>query len=123
MKKILWLFVTALMLAVLPVSLAAAADICSGTGATSAYCKSKTTTTTDPIAGPNGILIKVTDLIAIVAGIVLVVMLIIAGIRYITSVGDSAGIQKAKDTIMHALTGLVVIVLARTLIAFVVSRI
>ena len=121
MKKTLLLIGAALMLAVLPVSLAAAADICSGTGATSAYCKSKTTT--DPIAGPNGILIKVTDLIAIVAGIALVIMLIIAGIRYITSVGDSAGIQKAKDTIMHALTGLVVIVLARTLIAFLVSRI
>jgi len=122
-KNLLLLLVAVLMMAFLPTALAAAAptDICGGTGAASAYCKSKTSA--DPIAGPNGILIKATNLITIVAGIALVVMLIISGIRYITSAGDSAGIQKAKDTIMHALTGLVVIVLARTLIAFIVSRI
>ena len=124
MKNLLLVLGTALMMAVLPVSMAVAApatDICSGTAKTSAYCKDKTST--DPIAGPNGILINVANLIAIIAGIVLVIMLIVAGIRYITSSGDSNGIQKAKDTIMHALIGLIVIVFARTLIAFLVSRI
>lgn len=125
MKNLLLVLGTALMMAVLPVSMAVAApatDICSGTAKTSAYCN-KDKTSTDPIAGPNGILINVANLIAIIAGIVLVIMLIVAGIRYITSSGDSNGIQKAKDTIMHALIGLIVIVFARTLIAYLVSRI
>lgn len=47
-----------------------------------------------------------------IAGIVCVIMIIIGGIRYVTSQGDSGGVQSAKNTVLYAVIGLVVILLA-----------
>lgn len=47
-----------------------------------------------------------------VAGIVCVIMIIIGGVRYVTSQGDSGGVQSAKNTVLYAVVGLVVILLA-----------
>ncbi len=128
MKRLALLLLSALMIAIVPVSLAAATtyNVCTDPGAptstkTSAYCLGQTAT--NPISGPNGILIQVANIIAVLAGMLLVIMMIIAGLRYVTSSGDSAGVEKAKNTILHLLTGLIIIVLARVLVAFVVSRI
>ena len=124
MKKIALSLLAAVMLTFVPVSLVAAATVCSEPAAkTSAYCVGIAGPTDNPIAGPNGLLIKIANVIAVIAGMVIVIMIIVAGIRYITSSGDSAGIQKAKDTILHSLIGLIVIVLARVLVTFVVNRI
>ncbi|MEO8105470.1 MAG: hypothetical protein ABI602_04005 [Candidatus Saccharibacteria bacterium] len=122
MKKIILSLLAAVMLTLLPVSLVAADTICSDPAAkNSAYCVGKTTV--NPIAGPNGILIQIANVIAIFAGIILVIMMIIAGMRYVTSSGDSAGVEKAKNTIFHLLIGIIIIVLARVLVVFVVGNI
>jgi hypothetical protein len=42
---------------------------------------------------------------------------------YITSGGDSSKVSSAKDTVLYAAIGLVVVVLARTIIVFVVGKI
>ena len=88
---------------------------------TSATCSSKTTT--DPISGPQGILLKVTTFIALIAGIAAVIVLIAGGIKFVTSNGDSSGVNSARQTIIYALIGLVVIVLAQAIISFVIYRI
>jgi type IV secretion system pilin len=59
----------------------------------------------------------------IVAGAIAVLIMIIGGIRYITSTGDSKRIQAAKDTILYAIMGLVVVILARAIIGFVIGNI
>jgi hypothetical protein len=53
------------------------------------------------------------------AGLVAVIFLIIGGIRYITSTGDSQRIKAAKDTILYAIIGLVVVIVARAIVGFV----
>jgi hypothetical protein len=59
----------------------------------------------------------------IVAGAVAVIIMIMGGIRYITSTGDSKRIQAAKDTILYAVIGLVVVILGRAIVGFVIGQI
>ena len=47
-----------------------------------------------------------------ILGIVAVVLIVIGGIQYMTSSGDSAKTKKAKDTILYALIGLAICALA-----------
>lgn len=74
------------------------------------------------IFGPNGILTKVARLLAIVVGLASVIMIIIGGFQYVMSSGDSANITNAKNTILYAIIGLLVALLAQGIISFVLVR-
>lgn len=93
---------------------------CNGPAASSPVCHAPTS---DPLTGNNGIIVKATNLIALIAGIAAVIMIIVAGIKFITSQGDSGSVGEARKTIIYASVGLVVIVLARTIITYVVSKV
>ena len=56
-----------------------------------------------------------------VLGMVAVLMIVIGGIRYTTSGGNSAQTKSAKDTILYAVIGLVVAILAYTIVNFVLN--
>jgi hypothetical protein len=82
------------------------------------------------ISGNQGILVKITNIVAFIGGAAAIIMIIVAGIRYITSGSDiSTGsrtdtdVESAKHTIYNAVIGLIVIVLARTIIVFVLNKI
>jgi hypothetical protein len=79
--------------------------------------------TDNVLTGPDGILTKVTNVVGFIAGAVAVVIIIIAGGRFILSRGDSAKIVAARQAILYAVVGLVVIIVARQIIVFVLSRI
>lgn len=57
----------------------------------------------------------------LVAGIVAVVAMIVAGIRYTTSNGDSGQIQSAKNLMFYAIIGLVVVIGAAAITQFVIQ--
>ena len=71
----------------------------------------------------NNIIITVIDIFSLVVGAVSVIMIIIGGLRYITSAGESSNVQAAKNTILYAIVGLVIVIFAQTIVKFVVSRI
>lgn len=77
---------------------------------------------TNPVSGKNGVLIKVTNLIAIAGGIAAVIIIIIGGLQYVLSTGDATRTNSAKNTILYALIGLVVILVARTIITFILNK-
>ena len=54
-------------------------------------------------------------------GAISVIMLIIGGIRYVISGGDSTAVQGAKNTILYAIVGIVVALLAYAVVNFVIS--
>ena len=56
-----------------------------------------------------------------VVGVVAVVVIIIGGILYVTSTGDPGKTKRAKDTILYAVIGLVVAILAYAIVNFVVK--
>lgn len=76
----------------------------------------------DPLTGNDGILIHITNIVAFVAGAAAVIIIVVSGIRYITAGGDSNAVGAAKNTLIGAIIGLVVIVLAKVLITFVVNQ-
>ncbi|RYX79413.1 hypothetical protein EON76_01675 [bacterium] len=59
----------------------------------------------------------------VAAGIVAVIIIIVGGIRYTTSNGDAAKVKSAKNTILYAVAGLVVIISAAAITNFVVQNI
>lgn len=65
---------------------------------------------------------QIINIISIVVGVVAVIMIIIGGLRYITSGGDSSSVSSAKNTILYAIVGLVVVALAQLIVRFVIGR-
>lgn len=59
----------------------------------------------------------------IISGIVSVVMVIIGGLKYSTSNGDSAKLSSAKNTIMYAIIGVIISALAYAIVDYVFLRI
>lgn len=79
--------------------------------------------TSNPITGPDGALTVVANFVAFAVGFAAVIVIIISGISYMTSQGDSAKVQTAKNTIIYASIGLILAILARFIIGFVVTKV
>ena len=62
---------------------------------------------------------QLVDTLFIVIGAISVIIIIIGGIYYVTSTGDQARIKRAKDTILYAIIGLIVAILAYAIVNFV----
>lgn len=58
-----------------------------------------------------------------VVGIVSVIFIVIGGLSYVTSAGDPGKAKKAKDTILYAVIGLIVAVLAFAIVNFVLASV
>lgn len=56
------------------------------------------------------------------AGIICVIIIIVAGFLYVTSAGNAATVKKAKDALFGAVIGLVVVALAFAITTFVIGR-
>ncbi len=61
----------------------------------------------------------VTNVLLFIIGAIAVIMIIIGAIKYTVSNGDSAQITSAKNTILYAVIGLVVALLAYAIVKFV----
>ena len=64
---------------------------------------------------------KIINVFSIVVGVTAVIMIIYGGFRYITSGGDSNNIGGAKNTIIYAIIGLVIVALAQFIVRFVIN--
>lgn len=64
----------------------------------------------------------VINLVSVIVGVVAVIMIIFGGLRYITSGGDSGKVSSAKNTIIYAVIGLIVVALAQFIVQFVLTK-
>ncbi|MFA5004360.1 MAG: pilin [Candidatus Saccharimonadales bacterium] len=71
----------------------------------------------------NGIIKTVINVFSIIVGVVSVIMIILGGLRYITSGGDSTSVSGAKNTIIYAIIGLVIVALAQFIVQFVLNKV
>lgn len=71
----------------------------------------------------NNILSTVINIFSLVVGVVAVIMIIVGGLKYITSGGDSGNVSGAKNTILYAIIGLVIVALAQIIVRFVLNRV
>lgn len=70
----------------------------------------------------NSALETVVDIFSFVVGVVAVIMIIIGGLKYVTSTGDAGSAASARNTIIYAVVGLVVVVLAQFIVKFTVNK-
>lgn len=65
---------------------------------------------------------NVFNFILALAGAIAVAFIVFGGIKYILSQGDPNDIKQAKDTILYALVGVVVVVISFMLVNFVIGK-
>ena len=69
----------------------------------------------------NSLFKTVTNVLLFLIGAVSVIMLIVGGLRYVLSNGDSSAVTSAKNTILYAVIGIIVALLAYAIVNFVVG--
>jgi hypothetical protein len=114
--------VLALLFVILPVTQTSALNanqeaVCESIGS-GKDCGTSTTGGSDV----NNVITTGINLFSAIIGIVAVIMIVVAGFKFITSSGDSAKLTSAKSTLMYALVGLVIVVLSQVIVRFVLSR-
>ena len=73
------------------------------------------------IEGKGGILGKIVALAFVIAIIIALFFLIYGGIKWITSGGDKAGVEGARNMIVAALVGLVIVFLSYLILNFILG--
>jgi hypothetical protein len=71
--------------------------------------------------GAAGAFTTVSNVLLFLIGAISVIMIIIGGLRYVTSGGNSSNISAAKNTILYAVIGLIVAILAYAVVNFVIT--
>lgn len=71
--------------------------------------------------GDGGIFTTIINILLFIIGVIAVIMLIIGGIRYVVSGGDQAAVTAAKNTILYAVIGIIVAILAYAIVNFVIT--
>lgn len=90
--------------------------VCDGVGAaTGSGCSSGITLTS--------IVRSAIRIFSLVIGLFAVIMIIIAGFRYITANGDSGNITSAKNSLIYALIGLIVAGASQAIVSFVLENV
>lgn len=95
---------------------AAKAQVCAGlTGQAGGTCGAGATGGADI----GKILKAVLNILSVIAGVAGIIMVIISGMRFITSSGDPQSVSGAKKTLIYAMVGLVVVAVSQLLVHFV----
>lgn len=77
-----------------------------------------------PVGSPDvdSTLKNALNLFSAIIGIIAVVMFMIGGLKYMTSQGDAGQMNNAKNTLIFAAVGLVIVALAQLIVNFVLER-
>jgi Type IV secretion system pilin len=75
-----------------------------------------------PTLSADQVLQNTLNLAYFIAGVVAVIVIIVGGITFATSSGDSAKVTKGKNMVLYSVIGLVVVLAAFAITNFVVGR-
>jgi type IV secretion system pilin len=71
--------------------------------------------------GATGIFTTISNVMLFVVGAISVIMIVIGGLRYVVSGGNTSNVTAAKNTILYAIVGLIISMLAYAAINFVIT--
>ncbi|CAN5399816.1 hypothetical protein BH10PAT3_BH10PAT3_5460 [soil metagenome] len=126
------LYISIALASVMPLALPAATyaaegiqqNLCAGANLdVNSNCNSGGITDAQAQAKINDIIRTVINLFSLIVGVVSVIMIIIGGLKYITSGGDGGNVSSAKNTIIYAIVGIVIVALAQFIVRFVLTKI
>jgi lysylphosphatidylglycerol synthetase-like protein (DUF2156 family) len=63
------------------------------------------------------------NILTALVGVTAVIMVILAGFRYITSGGKQESVTSAKNSLLYAVIGLVIVALAQVIVRFVLNKV
>jgi|SRR5581483_10858720 len=92
-------------------------DACAGIGLAGGSC-----TGNGSADRANTLATTLINVFSVVVGVIAVVMIIIAGAKFITSNGDTSKVASAKTSIIYAIVGLIIVVLAQTIVHYVITK-
>lgn len=95
----------------------AAEEVCKGIGAVDG---SGNCTRDDSL---STVIRSIINIFSVVVGIVAVIMIMVSGFKYVTANGDSGNLTSAKQTLIYAIIGLVVVALSQFIVRFVLDQI
>ena len=70
----------------------------------------------------NDTIATVLNLLSVAVGIIAVIMIIMGGLRYILSSGSQEKVTSAKNTLLYAVIGLIIVALAQIIVQFVLNK-
>jgi len=70
----------------------------------------------------NSTIHAVVTILSFIVGTASVIMIMVGGFRYVTSGGDSTKVGSAKNTLLYALVGLIIVALAQVIVRFTLNR-
>lgn len=70
----------------------------------------------------TGVIRTALSILSLVAGVIAVIMIIVAGLKFITSQGDAGAVSSARSTVIYALVGIVIVLLSQVIVRFVLSE-
>jgi heme/copper-type cytochrome/quinol oxidase subunit 2 len=93
-------------------------------GANGDFTTGNTVACTDGSAekAANKLVTNIINILSVVVGVIAVIMIIFAGFRYVTSSGKDESVKGAKNTILYAIIGLVIVALAQIIVHFVLAK-
>ncbi len=62
---------------------------------------------------------KILNVLSVVVGVVAIIMIIFGGFRYVASGGKQESVTAAKNTLLYAIVGLIIVALAQAIVQFV----
>ncbi len=96
-------------------------DLCTGINSTSAPTGGSSSCTGSNTS-ISSIASTIVNVFTYIVGIISVLMLIIAGFRYVTSGGESSKVSSAKNTLIYAIVGIVIVIAAQVIVSFVANK-
>lgn len=101
-------------------------DVCKNLSATdTAICEDNRTHMDEqhsPIFGPTGIVSIGLQILNIVAGIIVVFVIVISGVRFMSSSGDPNSVSQARNALLYGIFGLVIVLVSQMLVTFILKK-
>lgn len=74
-------------------------------------------------SGLNNTIENIIDIFSVIVGIIAVIMIIVNGLKFITSGGDANKVGSAKSGIIYAIVGIIIVALAQFIVKFVITNV
>ena len=70
----------------------------------------------------NRLITQIINVLSVIIGIIAVIMIIWGGFKYITSGGSQEKVTSAKNTLLYAIIGLIIVALAQIIVRFILNK-
>ena len=117
------MFAPALFVVAAPVAVSAdiAGQVCSGANAAAGEGSGCNEGISGTETGIKALARNIVNIFSIIIGVIAIIFILYGGFKYITSGGDSNNVSAAKNTIIYAIIGLVIVALAQVIVHYVLN--